>query len=89
MLIIKDTISKQELEERRLEFRNKKIDLKISKIKINGVSNSQERFIRKTLEYSLDKDSISLESIKDNYFNLYSEYNIISDLLYLCSEILT
>ncbi len=76
--IIKDTISKQELEERRLEFRNKKIDLKISQINIKGVSNSQERFIRKTLEYSLDKDSISLESIKDNYFNLYSDYNIIS-----------
>lgn len=76
--LINDTVSKEDIKKLREDFKSRRPDIRISNINIRGVSPVQKEFMKKLLTYSLNQDKFSLESIRDNYFNLYSDYNIKS-----------
>lgn len=81
--IIKDSISVDELNQKRKNFNQRKPILGINTITINGVTESQKEFLVKSLMYSTKKGKFSSKILRDNYFNLYSDFNIKSIQPYL------
>ncbi|GAB4257025.1 MAG: patatin-like phospholipase family protein [Vicingaceae bacterium] len=71
---VKRTVDKNALELKRKAFKSKCKPLIFDEINIEGVTLSQQKYIRKSLYYK--HDTISVSSLKSNYMKLASEDKI-------------
>lgn len=67
-------ISSEELINRRKDFINEMPELTFSNIKINGVNDEQEQYIKNLL--SRQDEVITIDRLKEKYFRLVTEENI-------------
>jgi len=68
--------STEELKRKRSEFKSRMPELIFSDIKINGVSEEQEKYIKRLI--FREEDRFTLEQLEEEYFRLVSEENIIN-----------
>ncbi len=78
------TLGKEELEQKRQEFKTQKTDVTIGNIIIKGVNDNQKSFFERMLTQNLHDDTLTLESLKSNYFALsrYPNVKSISPYIY-------
>lgn len=74
-LFVLDTVSPERIKIRREEFNKRKIPLQISSIKIEGINESQKKYVNKLL---LNKEKSELKDIKKEYFKLLTDDKIES-----------
>lgn len=73
-----DSVSQEEMAQKRNDFNNRKGDITIGNVLIKGVNEKQRKYIENTLSLNNHKRDMTLSSIKPNYFILYSDPNIKS-----------
>lgn len=78
------TQTKEELDKKRKDFNEKRTDVTIGKIIIKGVGEKQKYFFERLLTQNLHDDTLTLESLRDNYLALSSYPNVknISPYIY-------
>ncbi len=73
---LKDSISALELSERRKDFNNRKPDLKIKTISIQGVDGAKKKYVSNAILQQLDNSNLTTKTLKRNYIALYDDINI-------------
>lgn len=81
---ISRTQSQEELSEKRKAFEEKKTKITIGNIIIKGVKDKQKHFFEHLLTQNLHDDTLTLESLRDNYLALsvYPNIKSISPYIY-------
>jgi NTE family protein len=75
--IIGNSVTKEEIQKRRSEFKSKLPEVEFTRINITGLNKRQSEFVRKTIIDKKDS-SISLEELKPKYFRIYNDERISS-----------
>ncbi len=68
-------VPKEEVDEKRKIFLSKMPEIYIDSIEINGIDESQEKYIRNLISIR-DKKEYTIEQLRQYYFRLFSDYNI-------------
>ncbi|MDR0971316.1 MAG: patatin-like phospholipase family protein [Bacteroidales bacterium] len=73
--IVKDSVDKKEVDEKRERFNREKPPLNITELTLSGVKGKQKEYIYKSLIKN-KKDTNIYSSLRKNYFSLYFDRNI-------------
>jgi len=74
-LFVNDTVSLEKIKFKRDAFNNRKLPLKVNQVKIEGLNESQKKYVTKLL---LSKPQSELKDIKKEYFKLLTDDKIES-----------
>ncbi len=71
-----DTIDNYDLEKKRKEFNDKKPDLKIEAISVQGVEGGKKNYVSNSILQGLNQSVLNTRTLKRNYIALYADRNI-------------